>query len=289
MGYGLNTLERRIARLSRRSKLAPAEFLNSELKRFITIQQLRAILPGEIFPETMVECLEQEFAIYFEPETTTVKLSPSWKYPYCGSDGVMEEPILTAGLAKVLPKLGLGYIRNDSVVNHYRFVDLVEAGELPNLVRRYFTSIGFLYPYNDRTLQVHGNARLAQYGTLIAASGNSFLSRNHLRVPFYEAKSQQTFSEGLGTALTERELWKFWSDVLALEVSGDRQPYWRDSFHRSDKGLPLKRKLQESLELGRCLVPQRYICPEPKIEEFGWQEDSLGKYLAMIKDKLHLT
>ena len=78
----LGQLERKIARLSRRSKIAPPEFLESELKRFAAIERLKRILIEEINPESMVRILEQEFKIYFEPRKTRIRLIYDLKF--CG-------------------------------------------------------------------------------------------------------------------------------------------------------------------------------------------------------------
>ncbi|HLC51835.1 MAG TPA: hypothetical protein VJI98_01160 [Candidatus Nanoarchaeia archaeon] len=353
----LGQLERKIARLSRRSKIAPPEFLESELKRFAAIERLKRILIEEINPESMVRILEQEFKIYFEPRKTRIRLIDDWKYVYAGSNAqielflcdndfqiattkmgfghyremvlVIESDHIRKASPKSLPegvqkkllegqngyvyvssngrikpfndqkhfqaaisKGGVGYCLDKAFVGRYRWIGEVSQEDLPERVKNYFIGIGYLYPNEDGTLTIHGNARRGQRSaTLINPSGNAFLSRDRIRIPYYETHygriEKSTFTmEG---SLTERELWKFWGDLLAMEVSGEGYYYYtKTNFRRREQGLAVRRKLQETLDFGHCLVPQRYICKEPKIEEWGWNEDCLGKYLPRVIEQLNL-
>src|SRR3989344_3063068 len=223
----LGQLERKIARLSRRSKIAPPEFLESELKRFAAIERLKRILIEEINPESMVRILEQEFKIYFEPRKTKIRLIDDWKYVYAGSNAqielflcdndfqiattkmgfghyremvlVIESDHIRKASPKSLPegvqkkllegqygyvyvssngrikpfndqnhfqaaisKGGVGYCLTKAFVGRYRWIGEVSQEDLPERVKNYFIGIGYLYPNQDGTLSIHGNARRGQ-------------------------------------------------------------------------------------------------------------------------------
>src|SRR3989344_1589335 len=218
----LGQLERKIARLSRRSKIAPPEFLESELKRFAAIERLKRILIEEINPESMVRILEQEFKIYFEPRKTKIRLNSHAGWVYGGANGQIDSLIYSRDFWGVLPTLGLGHMKDGEVVNDYRFIQHVEERDIPEIPRRFLVAIGFLYPNNDGTLSIHSNARRGQRNTLISPGGNAFLSRDKIRIPYDETQNAPNFYRGKDSNLTEPELWKFWGDLLAMEVSGER-------------------------------------------------------------------
>lgn len=308
----LGQLEQKIRRLSRRSKQVPSEFLESELKRFTAIDGLRRWWFRPVEPESIVERLEREFKIYFEPEKTKLRLigNWNWKHVYAGSNGQIEFFLCENNFTIATTKMGFGYYKKgtftptaeywpddrrgkpieiDLFVEKYRFVKEVKEKDLPERVKDYFIGIGYLYPNDDGTLTVHGNSRLGQNWDLglIWATGNNFLSRDNIRIPYHETNYGRGRSAWSGDSLNNRELWKFWGDLLALELTAEARCYYsRREFRRRDKGLRLKRKLQEALDFGHCLVPQRYVCKEPKIEDWGWNEDCLGKYLPRVLEAL---
>ena len=62
----LGQLERKIARLSRRSKIAPPEFLESELKRFAAIERLKRILTSNKYIPKKIPIVQNQAFSYLK-------------------------------------------------------------------------------------------------------------------------------------------------------------------------------------------------------------------------------
>ncbi|MFH1637337.1 MAG: hypothetical protein ABIB71_02840 [Candidatus Woesearchaeota archaeon] len=258
-----DALDKKIQEFSNKSKKAPVEFLVPELRRFFNISIISYLSWCErdftkdfndFFFDYALQKMENDYTCYFEREQFEKDLSRSswWKATYAGCNAQIEHFLIGEGLAVAVQKLGFE--------EEYKPVREIEKSELPEKIYRYFIGIGYLYPDKDKLI-VHPNMLFSQVEKTLYGGDSTFLSRDLIRCPHLHV-SGSTIEE----PLSDEELWAFWSDLVALSLAD--LPEYRFYMPRDFRSSP--NKFQSTLELGRKLVPQRYIALEPKIEQFEW-------------------
>ncbi len=92
---------------------------------------------------------------------------------------------------------------------------------------------------------------------------SSFLTRDLIRCPYHVAC-------GGKEPLSNEEMWGYWSDLLALTYADLPEHIHYSSEDFKDPSKIRDSRILEYLEIGRKLVPQRYVELESQIEEFDW-------------------
>ena len=252
------------------SKLAPKEFLEEELRRiinqiilkeikWINFEKVSAYFNDNFFRRYKEE-LEIDFVNYFDPKNSEIIDNPlrNWKPTYAGCNGQIEWFLRENGLEENIEKLVRGAE--------------IEPSELPTRLKKYFIGIGYLYPTEDKLI-VHPNLQLAQIIPYFYSMDSTFLTRDLIRCPYHESNYSN---------LTDKELWQYWTDLVALSMIGliPHTLYLAEDFKT-------KENFDSFLEVGKKLTPNRYVKLEPKIEKFDWllpeEFIKIEKYLEKIK------
>lgn len=249
-------LDQKIKELSSSSALAPQQFLEPELRRILNTFMVD--YPGMTFVDsdlaTFKQNLEEEYLCYYTPETFLPTLNErrtSWlRMVYAGCNAQIEGFLLNNNFSMVLEKLGFG--------EKIEPVKKISKSELTEPLRKYLQGIGYLFPSGEDLL-VHPNMLYAQLGRSHGRD-SPFLTRDLIRCPYHVC------SHWWGE-LKEEELWGYWKDLACLAATDypTHKLYRPDDFHGKRDA-----ETQQCLDLGRKLVPARYLELQPKMEAFDW-------------------
>ena len=267
----LEQLDKRIRLYASQAKSADPKFIEAELRRFVNKALLYQYdnffgderwIPDDAYLMHYREKLEQEFQCYFEREKFAEERNPSshfsWKSIYGASSAQVEGFAVDEGLNEVLPLLNFG--KKGNVVKRRKFSS--KKGKKPSRALYYFLiQNGYLFPQGEKRAVVHTNLLNAYTGILPNSGDSHFLTRDLGRCPYHSNSHHEP--------LTAEESWEYWKDLVALAMS----PLYSEILYlpRHFKGEEHHRdSVQPCLELGRKLVPQRYVELEAKIEDFAW-------------------
>lgn len=273
MNKTIEKTERAIKKQSRKSLIAPPEFLEAELRRWCTRYALfygmdsLQKFSGQDF-ERVVETLESDYQCYFETAKFMETVQPNswWKFTYAGCNAQIEGFLLDNGFAEVAEHLWEGGI--SAGIKRWEEEDFFKPKQnSPNdRLLRYLIGIGYLYPQEEGRVKVHPNLLFAQLGTRTTfhTTDSSFLTRDLIRCPYYEANGQR-WQE----SISDQELWNYWRDLVTLSVGDlpEYRLYLREDFQGKRKLQP---EVQRAFALGRRIVPRRYVALEPVVERFEW-------------------
>lgn len=234
---------------------APTEFMDAELRRSANILFLRNPEAdiGRGFLEQQRILLEKEHQAYFNTLDFQKDLEPAfWKPVYAGCNGQIEHFLIESGFEKTLDILVDAISRGPET--------RIPQADIPERLLLYLTGIGYLYP-QDNDVLVHRNMVMAQVSPYRYSADSSFLTRDLVRCPYFEAKSYEKL-------MSPEQAWQYWSDLVAMSLAGlpEHNYYYPADFKSGYVGP----KLKLYLEVGRKLVPKRYIELEPGIERFNW-------------------
>ncbi len=260
----LDSLDQKIKQYSQHSTKAPAEFLESEFRRSVNKYMVRfgplePRFSSDRYFENIKDCIEREYQCYFETEKFLETLRPShwWKFTYAGCNAQIEHFLIENDFAKALETIG------DAIETSP--TRTISNTALPDTIRRYLIGIGYLYPSAVDTDVVHSNMLLGQLevNTPYATMDSPFLTRDLIRCPYHAVLDKYT------KPLSDHELWEYWKDILALSLAGlPEHILYRPEHFRKEEPFPSEQ--QAYLDIGRKLVPQRYVALEHKIETFSW-------------------
>ncbi len=261
-------IDSRIREWSRTSDKAPSDFLEAEYRRSLNIWLVRGYTKrlgsdeheGSFYAqwfERVRERIEWEFQAYFEREKIENSLRPKhwWQNVYAGCNAQIEHFLVDNGFAKAAETLGW--------TDPWRSVRGVEKSAVPEPIQRYLIGIGYLYPQGD-TILVHPNVVRAQGDGLYQTTDSAFLTRDLIRCPHREADAKYR-----PDLLSEEEMWAYWSDLAALSIADLPEYIHYSAAHRWGTS-ECDTFVRWHLDVGRELVPQRYVELEPKIETYDW-------------------
>ncbi len=251
-------LDQKIKEVSSGSALAPQQFLEAELRR--SLNTTMVMFPGIDFSDVSLtiykQHLEEEYACYFTPEAFLPELNEKrtnwWQMIYAGCNAQIEHFLVKNKLGEALEKLGFSDEINP--------VKKIPKSELTEPLRKYLQGIGYLFPAGEDLL-VHPNLLYAQLGH--NRGGDSpFLTRDLIRCPYHACNYDDWWDE-----LKEEEMWDYWKDLACLAATDypTHKLYRPENFHGKKDEIN-----QKCLELGRKLVPARYLELQPRMEPFEW-------------------
>lgn len=276
----LEVLDEKIKEYSKQSDVAPSKFLESEMRRFVNRVVIVEKSFNEMFPMRTLEDkylarlkgdLEEEYKCYFEQkvfvkeieEIEEIEQRPitfsnfDWKHIFGDSSSEVEHFVIEKGLVEILGNLDFGKTKK-----------ILQRREFPTTeLYLFLIQNGYLYPTEKGNVVVHPNL-LKAYSRIRPNSWDTpFLTRDLGRCPY--------LNNSYYKPLNEEDSWEYWKDLIALARSPlrERRLYLSKDFmsFKSFNELDTPREeILEYLELGRKLVPQRYIELEPKIEDFQW-------------------
>lgn len=251
-------LDQKIKELSSSSTIAPQRFLEPELRRLLNT--VIVVFPGAAFIDDdfiiYKKYLEANYSCYFTPEAFLPELNEKrtywWQSVYAGCNAQIEHFLSENKFADALEKLGFG--EKIEPVKKIPKLDLNEP------IRKYLIGIGYLFPSGEDLL-IHPNMLYAQLGHTCYGGDSPFLTRDLIRCPYH-----------WWNELKEEELWRYWKDLACLAFTDfpEYKLYFPDEF-RGQKEKDAE--TQQCLELGRKLVPSRYLELQPIMEQFEWVLD----------------
>ena len=105
----IESIDKKIAYASKRSKKAPQEFLEPELRRALNIRFISGPERLDGLIEYLTEEMERDYMCYFETETykKNLKSTSWWNFTYAGLNSQIESFLIEEGLNEALEKLGL--------------------------------------------------------------------------------------------------------------------------------------------------------------------------------------
>lgn len=255
----LDMVEKKIKRFSQKSKLAPSEFLDSELKRFMNIWALRwpEYRNDDLFNYFLKEA-EDDYLCYFETKKYKKTLDPTaWWITYAGSNSQIERFLIKNNLAEALQKLGFS--------EPFKLVNKIAKNDLPETILKYLIGLCYLYPSSKKNLIIHPNMLMAQRRRILYSADSPFLSRDLIRCPYHFVSDPYH-----PIKLSDKEIWKYGCDLIALTL-GSLPPYihYRPE-HFKDASSIENENILDHLRVGKRLIPKRYTTLEAEMEKFEW-------------------
>ncbi|MEK6969125.1 MAG: hypothetical protein AABW48_01725 [Nanoarchaeota archaeon] len=255
-----SVLDQKIKEASSNSAVAPQQFLEAELRRVLNAALIR--FPGIAFSDHNLtiykQNLEKEYLCYFAPETFLPELNKRrtswWQRVYAGCNAEIEYFLFENKLGEALEKLGFG--------EKIKPVKQIPKSELTEPIRNYLQGIGYLFPAGEDLL-VHPNMLYAQLSPN-HGKDSPFLTRDLIRCPYHACNDNYDYDHW---QLNDEELWDYWKDLVCLAFTDfpEHKLYSPKDFHGEKDEIT-----QHCLDLGRKLIPSRYLELQPKIEAFEW-------------------
>lgn len=268
----LPIIDKKIKMLSKKSRKAPTEFLEPELRRLFNRDIIRYEIKEEEIEPFLVGTLislEEEYHYYFKQEEIITSVRPShwWEFTYAGCNGQIEDFLTRNGFNYIQKLLWETEGGVKEGIKHLED-ELSNSSLNPERVclKQYLISIGYLYPITEEAIKVHPNLLYGQRATetTFRTKDSPFLTRDLIRGPYLD------ITHNFKTKLTNKERWEYWKDLLALSIARlpEEMIYSLEHF-KNKKGRDMD-VIIPRLELGRIFMPKRYTKLVPIIEPFDW-------------------